>query len=405
MRHLRRLLCVSLGMAILAGCADVPVWMLFQQRASITDHRHFNNAPITHAVLAAELPADTQRVLKLPQLRGGEALEDFLKRTDTVAFLVVQQGYIVYERYFHGFSPQSLIASFSLAKSVVSALVGIALNEGSISNIEDPVTQYLPELSAQDPRFAAVRLRHLLEMRSGVAFKNNSRMPWGDPARFYLTRDLAGYVRRLQIERPADESYHYSNADTQLLAMVLERATGLPLARYVEEKLWQPMGATFDASWSLDSFKHGTPKAFCCLNATARDYARIGLIFLNHGYFNGRQIVPADWVRQSLEVREHPGHDGFSRWNIDVPGAAFYTWQWRRQPTGTAKIIPFSKPGPNFYAEGLYGQYIFVAPEQEMVIVRLGRNGGGQYWPVLLGRLAAMNPVLGDTSKPQLAQQ
>ncbi|MDZ5459458.1 serine hydrolase domain-containing protein [Azohydromonas lata] len=398
MRHWRLLRFLLPGMAILAGCADVPGWMLLQQRATITDFQHFNNAPIKHALPVVELSAQTERALHVPKLPAREALEDLLERTNTVAFLVVQQGRIVYERYFQGFRPDSLVASFSLAKSVVSALVGIAQHEGQISSVEDPVTRYLPELLAQDPRYAQVRLRHLLEMRSGIAFKDDSRMPWGDPARFYLTRDLASYVRRLRIERPADETYHYSNADTQLLAMVLERATGIPLARYVQDKLWQPMGAAADASWSLDSFEKGIPKAFCCLNATPRDYARIGLVFLNRGFFNGRQIVPADWVDQSIEVREHPGQDMVSRWNVDVPSGTFYTWQWRRQPAAGFKPMPPIHPGPNFFAQGLYGQYIFVAPEQDMVIVRLGRNSGGQDWPRLLGRLASLNPLPGKVS-------
>lgn len=390
---------------ILIACADVPVWMMLQQRATISDYLHFDNAPITRAPQASVLPVAYTNELNFPAPRWGSNFEEMLARSDTVAFVIVQQDRIVYEKYFGDFNDRSLISSFSMAKSVISALVGIAVHEGMIHSVEDPVTRYFPELLAQDARFAQVRLRHLMEMRSGVAFQDESRMPWGDPARFYLTRDLTSQVRRLRIERPADAAYHYSNADTQLLAMALERAVGVPLARYAQERLWWPMGAASDASWSLDSRDHATPKAFCCLNATARDYARLGLVFLNQGHYNGHQVVPADWIEQSLKVRQHSDAHGNPDWNIDLPGKAFYTWNWRRQPATYSAQLLESTPGPNFYAQGLYGQYIFVAPEQKMVIVRLGRNNGGQDWPRLLGRLARLNPVHQADSKSTVAQQ
>ncbi|WP_157991537.1 serine hydrolase domain-containing protein [Caldimonas tepidiphila] len=396
MRPRRLALPVLLAATLLGGCADLPLWMVAQQRSSIADHRRFDNAPIARAAQPSPLPAEPQAALRLPQGAAGESFDARLERNGTVAFVVVQRGRVVHERYFHGFERDSLGTSFSVAKSVVSALVGIALHEGRIGSVDDPITRYLPELLRNDARFADVTLRHLLEMRSGIAFEEGYRTPWADAARFYLTPELAPKVAGLRIGRPAGEAYHYSSGDTQLLGMAIERATGMPLARYAEQRLWQPMGAAFDASWSLDSAAQGQAKAFCCLNARALDFARLGLVFLHGGRFNGQQVVPADWVAQSTAARERPAADSeASRWNLELPGtplAAFYAWQWRRHPVAAPGTPLGVRPGPNFYARGQHGQYVFVAPQQEMVIVRLGRERGTENWPALLDELAALNP-------------
>ena len=180
-----------------------------------------------------------------------------------LALLVLRRGALIHEAYFNGFERTSIGTSFSVAKSIVSALVGIALAEGHIASLDDPLTRYLPELAATDARFSNVTLRHLLLMRSGIAFDEGYRSPLSDAARFYLSRDLAARVRALKIEGAPDRIQAYRSGDTQFLGMVLARATGLSLAKYAESRLWQPMGAEFDASWSLDSADAGTAKAFC----------------------------------------------------------------------------------------------------------------------------------------------
>lgn len=382
--------------ALLGGCADLPLWMMVQQRSDIGDHRRFDNAPLARAAQPSALPEAPQAALRLPQPASGESFDALLERNGTVAFLVVQHGRLVHERYFHGYGRESLYTSFSVAKSVVSALVGIAIEEGRIGSVDEPVTRHLPELMDSDPGFARITLRDLLEMRSGIDFEEGYQSPWADAARFYLTPALGPKVAGLRTGRPAGGHFHYSSGDTQLLGLVLERATGLPLAKYAETRLWQPMGAAFDASWSLDSARSGLPKAFCCLNARAVDYARLGLLFLNQGRVDGRPVVPAGWVARSTAAREREDvAEAASRWNLEAAGtpwAAFYAWQWRRHPVAAAGAPLGLKPGPDFYAKGQHGQYVFVAPEQDMVIVRLGRERGTEVWPALLAEIAALNP-------------
>ena len=370
-----------------AGRDLVPPWMAVQGKALISDFRHFDAMPIARAAMPSPLP---ERPAKLTwPAAAGATPEAWLADKGTVALLVLRRGELVYEGYFDGFTRESIGTSFSVAKSVVSALVGIALAEGRIGSLDDAVTRHLPELAQRDERFSRITLRHLLLMRSGIAFDEGYRSPLSDASRFYLSRDLAARVRELKIEGEPDRLQAYKSGDTQLLGLVLERATGTPLAKYAESRLWQPMGAAFDASWSLDDAGSGVAKAFCCLNARAVDFARFGQLFLQGGRIDGRQVVPEAWVRESTAVAERAGGNDIQRRNIERPHGerrAFYAYQWRRA------ALAGGEPAPDFYAQGLLGQYVYVAPLTQTVIVRLGRHQGEVFWPAWLGELARLNP-------------
>ena len=407
------MVCATVG---LSGCSSLPLWMVAQGQAEIGDYRHFDNAPIPRAAVPSTLPtppADAPVVLRWPGGVPAEEAAAQLAARDTVALLVLRRGVLVHEQYFNGFSRSSLGTSFSAAKSVVSLLIGVAITDGRIHSVDDPVTRYLPELLAQDPRYGQVTLRHLLAMRSGIDFQEDYRSPWSQAARFYLGPDLKAEVGRLRIRSAPDQAYSYQSGDTQLLAMALERAVATPLASYLAQRLWQPMGAEFDASWSLDSAAGGTARAFCCLNARAVDYLRLGQVVLNQGRSaSGASLVDADWLRQSTAVQQRAGADAAARRNIERPASrfqAFYAWQWRRalSPAQTlaGQAAAASSPGPaawpdalsaepgdDVYAEGLRGQYLYIAPATQTVIVRLGRERGGLFWPAWLGELARLNP-------------
>lgn len=378
---------------VLAGCDTLPFWMVLQTRAAITDHQHFDNQPLPRAAVPRPLPAPAQPVeLAWPRGMTRADMEADVSARGTVALVVLRRGELVYEGYFNGFTRESLGTSFSVAKSVVSALLGIAVAEGKVRSVDEPLTTYLPELLKNDPRFRKITLRHLLQMRSGIAFDEGYRSPFSDASHFYLTRDLAAQVAGLRIAGEPGQAYAYKSGDTQLLGLALQRAVGMPMSAYAASRLWQPMGAEFDASWSVDSAAHGLPKAFCCLNARARDYARFGQLFLDGGRVNGRAVVPPDWVRLSTEAQLGlPGENDLARRNLETSGGrplAFYAWQWRRT------VLPGNpvQPGPDFYAQGLLGQYIYVAPATQTVIVRLGTGRGDMNWPAWMGELARANP-------------
>jgi CubicO group peptidase (beta-lactamase class C family) len=382
----------ALAVAALLAFTPLPLWLVLQGgRSTIDDHRHFLNQPIARATAASPLPA-SPAPLRWPGGLDVAAVEADLAARGTVALLVARRGQLVYERYFDGFAADQPAAVFSVAKSVVSLLLGLAIEDGHIAGVDEPVTRHLPELAAQDPGFAQVRLRHLLAMRSGIGFDEGYRSPTSDVARLYLGADLKAEVARLRIARVPNQIHQYQSGDTQLLGQVIERATGVPLARYAEQRLWQPLGAEFDASWSLDSAAGAQARAFCCLNARARDLLRLGLMVAADGQWNGRRIVGADWLRQSLAAMSGlPGPADPAWRNIERPHAteaAFYAWQWRVRPQPGVRPL---QPGAMVYAQGLHGQILLIDRDSRTVVLRLGRRQSDRHWPTWMDELVRLN--------------
>jgi CubicO group peptidase (beta-lactamase class C family) len=318
---------------------------------------------------------------------GEDQLLDWARR-----LLVARQGRLVYERYFDGFTAEQPAAVFSLAKSVLSLLLGVAIDEGRIGSLDDPLLRYLPELRAQDPGFSGLTLRHLLLMRSGIDFDEGYRSPTSDVARLYLTPDILAEVARLRMRRAPDGIHAYQSGDTQLLALALERATGTALPAYLQGRLWQALGTEFDASWSLDDRQPGQVRAFCCLNARARDLLRLGLLVAADGRWQGRELVSARWLAESLRPASGlPGPADPAWRNIErpySPEAAFYAGHWRIRPEPGG---PPLRPGRMVYAQGLHGQILLVDRESGTVVLRLGRRQGGRHWPGWIDELVRLN--------------
>jgi CubicO group peptidase (beta-lactamase class C family) len=290
---------------------------------------------------------------------SGSSLNSFLESHETVAFLIIRNDSLVYEQYFGGYARSSVIPSFSVAKSFVSSLIGTALRDGYIRSIDQPVTDFLPEL--KDPGFKKVTLRNLLEMRSGIEYDEGYLNPFGEVTRFYYGLNIRKFTENLRIKGPANEAYEYQSANTELLALVIEKATGKAFHSYFSESIWSPMGTEFDASWSYDSKRHHTIKAFCCLNARPVDFAKFGRLFLDHGMVAGKAVVPEEWVQESLTiVNDSRDSDGYP-----------YTYQWRVTADG------------DFFAKGVGGQYIFVSPRKHTIIVRFGRKYAGVPWAAM----------------------
>jgi CubicO group peptidase (beta-lactamase class C family) len=284
------------------------------------------------------------------------AFDGFLRATDTLAFVVVDEDRLVYERYLDGSDRRRLQTSFSVAKSFVSTLVGIALDEGLIDGISDPVTEYLPELAARDRRFERITLRHLLTMSSGLRYEEQSLpLPWGDDIETYYGTNLRKIaLEHTEIEREPGQEWLYNNYNPLLLGLVLERATGMSVSEYLATRLWQPLGAEGDATWSLDSEGSGFEKMESGFNATPVDYARFGLLLLHEGQWNGTRIISGEWVRAATAA------------DATTDPAEHYQYFW---------WVDTERPG-RFYALGNFGQYIYVAPDSGTVIVRSGSDWG-----------------------------
>jgi CubicO group peptidase (beta-lactamase class C family) len=290
--------------------------------------------------------------------------ESFIKKHKTVAFLIIRNDTILYEKYFCGRDSSSYIPSFSAAKSYTSALIGCAIADSLISSEEDLVIKYIPELRKQG--FDSVTIKHLLQMTSGLKFGENYFNPFGDAAAYYYGRNLRKKMLKMKLKREPGTKFEYCSGNTMLLGFVLERALkGKSISQYLQEKIWQPCGMETDATWSVDVKRKGIEKTFCCLNATALDFAKFGRLYLNKGKWNGKQIIPEAWVKKSNTV--------------DVTQGAVWYYQnqwWLNSPRDK-----------DYTAIGFLGQYIYVNPKKNVVIVRLGKTEGGVYWPSFFSKM------------------
>ncbi len=296
-------------------------------------------------------------------------LEEYLASTNSTAFIVLHDNSLLYEGYFNGSSHEATQASLSAAKSFVSTLVGIAIEEGFIISLDDPITDYIPELLERDPRFAAISIRHLITMSSGLRFERDQSNPLSDDFITYASPDLRAAALESEIVEPPGQRFHYNDYNPLLVGMILERATGMPVSEYLETRLWGPMGAEADGSWDLDSERSGFEKMSVGINGRAIDFAKLGWLFLHGGKNGDRQVVPAAWVDEATRA-----DDGEV---IVEQGSQKYQHYW---------WIDHEKGGYN--AEGNFCQFIYVYPPADLVLVRHGHDCGGTYWTGLLGDIA-----------------
>jgi CubicO group peptidase (beta-lactamase class C family) len=293
----------------------------------------------------------------LNQLPASPFTDSIHKALRTVAFLVIKNDTIIHEQYYEGYGTTSLSNSFSMAKSVVGMLVGVALTEGKIRSLDQPVGDFLPSFAEGDK--ASITIKHVLCMSSGLNWDESYSSPLSLTTEAYYGTDLPKLILNLKPIAKPGQKFVYLSGDTQLLALVLEKATGRKVADYLSEKIWKPIGAEHPAYWSLDH-TDGTEKAYCCIYSNARDFARLGKLYLDSGNWNGRQIIDKTYVVVSTSPHLLADEDGKP---VD-----YYGYQWW--------VIPDYKGRKLFYARGILGQYIFVSPADKLIAVRLGHIRG-----------------------------
>ncbi|MDJ0910110.1 MAG: serine hydrolase [Woeseiaceae bacterium] len=369
MKMLKRLL-VALGLLIIVGLGALHFFyplpyvfaVMVDQGPDYYDFRDFPASSIEPGREAQSLPEadDTSAIEALEAHPGIDDVDDFLLTTETTAFLIVHDGQLVLERYGLGHDEASIENTFSIAKSITSALIGVAEAEG-VLGLDDPITDHLPELKDRDPRFEQIRIADLLDMRSGIAYSRDIVFPIvnNDDPLVYYHPDLESIV----LERPQIESepgtFTYNNYNPPLLGLILKRRTETSVSEYFEQRIWSEIAA-MPAGWTTD--KNDMERMESGFHARARDLARFGLLYLNDGRVRDRQIVPSEWVRISTDTDEH----------IDLEEYDGRRWGYR----GGWWIVPRPDGRSDFAAIGHFGQFIYVSPQFDTVFVRNGPGRG-----------------------------
>lgn len=310
--------------------------------AYIDDYPNFDNRTIK-----AGKPQAWPEHSAYNSVQATQKLQQTNEDLGTVAFLIIKNDSIWHESYAEGYSTTSKTNSFSMAKSVTSALLGKAIRDRYIENLEQPVADFFPQFDKR------LTVGDLSSMASGLNWQEDYYNPFGMTAQSYLDENIRKIILDLKVVEQPGEKFKYLSGNTELLGMVIEKATQKSLSNYLSESFWQPLGMHEDALWQLDSEESGMEKAFCCLASNARDFAKFGQLYAHQGNFRGKQLLDSSFVKKSTEPRF-----------AETP---FYGYGFWLSNFMDKKIVVM---------RGILGQYVISIPEDKVIIVRLGHQRG-----------------------------
>ena len=314
--------------------------------AGIDDYLFFDNIEISHS----EQPQAWPLHKDFNATPSPASLSSLHEELGTVAFLIVKNDSLWHEQYFDGYDVGSKSNSFSVIKTIVAAALSKAIDAGHVESEEQKVIDFLPWLTGDYAN--EVDMGDLASMSSGLKWNENYDNLLTITPRTYVEKDLEGLMKTIPIASAPGQKFVYQSGSTQLLAMALEQATGHTISTLLYDYFWNPMGVEHPTSWIIDSKTNGMEKAYCCWNANARDFARFGKLFKNHGVWAGEQLIDSTFTAKAVRPRFEKGQQyGYGWWLGDVDGKSFFSMR------------------------GHLGQYVIVFPEDDVVIVRLGHRG------------------------------
>ena len=312
--------------------------------AYLADYKFFDNHIIENDLGDPWPKSSSYNVIK-----ETDSLVKINKEQKTVAYLLIHQDSLVFESYYGGYTDSSKSNSFSMAKSIVSALLGKSIEQGTIKNLQQKVKDFVPEI--EGPFADSLSFEDLVAMRSGMKWEEDYYNPFSITTRLYFDQNMMDLLPAMPIIEKPGEKFKYQSGDTQLLGIALQRANKSSLSQLTSEFFWKPFGATHNALWQVDSKSNGIEKAYCCIASNAKDFARFGKLYLHHGKWGEQQLLDSSYIAHSINQK-------FS----DSPTYG-YGW-WMGQYHGKKY----------FYMDGHLGQYVIVIPEDDLIIVRLGHT-------------------------------
>ena len=318
------------------------IYLTGNNTAFISDYEYFDNREIKSVN-----PQPWALHKKYNIIPESDTLQKLNIDGKTKSFLVIKNDSILFEKYYDGHRKNSLSNSFSVAKSIVTSMMGRAIMEGKIKGLDQPVSDYFEQYKSG--LASEVTVGDLAAMSSGMDWSEKYYSVINITSESYFTDDLRSVILRQKIIDKPGQSFRYSSGDTQLLGMVIEKATGLSLTEYLTEKFWKPMGAENTALWQLDSDEYGMEKAYCCIASTARDFARFGKLYINKGMWGDQVILDSSFVELATKpVFEKSPYYGYGWWLYNYEGKKVFTMNGHR------------------------GQFVISFPEENIIIVRQG---------------------------------
>ncbi len=348
---------------------------IINQEGKTTDYRFFPERVIKKGPVPYQYgnrPDSAMNTLAVQYTQKGQLrdaqLDSLASLSDTTSLIVIHKDEVVYQAYFNGSDAGSVNTSFSMAKSVASLLIGMAIDDGFIKSETQPISDFIPEFNGT--AFADITIRDLLLMRSKIAYQTGG-LWFSDNAKTYYYPDLRELaLKHMRADQQYDGRFLYNNYHPLLLGIILERSTGVSVCEYFRQKIWDKIGAQYDASWSLDSEKSGFEKMESGLNFRSIDFAKIGSMLLHRGKWNGQSFVSESWLDRSVIATEPLNEGGLG-----------YQYMWYS--------FANEKGGYDYFAHGSHGQYLYVSPENDTVIVRTGTEEGPvDTWPVVFYQMA-----------------
>ena len=321
------------------------IYMKGHTTAYLEDYKKFDN----QAIAASENPKPWPKHKDYNSAQVTETLKKANNDWGTIAFVIIKNDSIWFEEYYDGFGEDSQSNSFSMAKSYVSGLMGKAIMEGYIKSLDQPVCDFLPAFC--EGKAAKMTVGDLSSMSSGTNWDEAYYSPLSITTRAYFDDDLAKVMNGLKVVDEPGQAFKYASGDTQMLAMVIEKATGKKLYKYLEESFWKPLGSENSTLWQVDSEDHDLVKAYCCIASNAKDFARFGKLYKDHGKWNGQQILDSAFIAKSIIPH--------------FPQSPEYGYGWWLKQMGNKNI---------FMMHGHLGQYVMVEPKDNIIIVRLGHQ-------------------------------
>ena len=321
------------------------IYKIKRTEADITDYKYFNNIEIPKSTNPQPWPFH-KNFNNVSETKDLDALHT---KYGTVAFLIIKNDSIWHEKYFDGYSEDSFSNSFSMSKSIVSAVMGKAIQDGYFESLEDKVGNYFDEY--KDGFASKLTIGDLSSMSSGMKWTENYTNIFGVTARAYVGSGLNELILSRPIIKEPGKGFEYLSSDTQLLSMTIEKATNRKISDLVFDWFWDPIGAENNALWQVDNAKTNNEKAYCCFNSNARDFAKIGKLYKDNGFWNGVSILNENFIKKSLKNRfESSPEYGYGFW------------------------LGFFEEKKFFSMRGHLGQYVIVFPKENIIIVRLGKT-------------------------------